>query len=331
MPINAASRLVLVVGGAGYIGSHMVLALKAAGFTPIVLDNLCKGRHNLVADAKIIVGDMADKTLLDELFTQYSFAGVMHFASFIEVAESVRDPGKYYHNNVLATLHLIDAMMKHNVMNLIFSSSAAVYGNPSYTPIDEAHPLMPINPYGRSKRMVEEIIQDYAQSAGLRYMILRYFNAAGADPNARTGEYHEPESHLLPLVLQVALGRKANVTVFGRDYPTHDGTCIRDYVHVSDLCAAHLQAFHALSDGKNNGIYNLGNGYGYSVQQVIDTVFRVTAKNIPIIEGNRRTGDPAILIADSKRALQELAWKPNYTDLETIVGHAWQFIQNRFS
>lgn len=327
--MNSKPRFILVVGGAGYIGSHMVLALQDAGYTPIILDNLGKGRHNVIAGAKLIVGDMADKALLNDLFAAYSFAGVMHFASFIEVAESIQFPAKYYHNNVLATLHLLEVMLKRDVRHFIFSSSAAVYGDPRYTPIDEAHPLCPINPYGRSKRMVEEIIQDYAASAGLRYVILRYFNAAGADPKARVGEHHQPESHLVPLALQVALGQKQNITVFGRDYPTLDGTCIRDYVHVTDLCAAHLQAFKALLAGHENMIYNLGNGRGYSVQQVIDTIYQVTKKNIAIINGDRRSGDPAILIADSKRAMSELGWKPNYADLDTIVKHAWQFMQNR--
>lgn len=319
---------VLVVGGAGYIGSHMVLALEQAGHTPIILDNLSSGRKNLLPNIKLIAGDMADKSLLSELFSSYSFSAVMHFASFIEVSESVRFPAKYYQNNVLATLHLLDVMLEYKVNRFVFSSSAAVYGNPNYIPIDEAHPLSPINPYGRSKRMVEEIIMDYAKSYGLSYAILRYFNAAGADPMARLGEHHQPESHLLPLVLQVAGKQRESITVYGRDYPTPDGTCIRDYVHVTDLCAAHLLALNALVEGSESMLYNLGTGRGYSVQQVIDTVRRVTGKPVTTVNGTRRMGDPASLVADISRVERELKWKTNYSDLEIIVDHAWRFMQN---
>lgn len=317
---------ILVVGGAGYIGSHMVLALKQAGYQPIVLDNLSKGHRNAVLDADLIVGDMADKLFLTSLFAKYKFSAVMHFASYIEVAESVQFPAKYYQNNVAATLNLLDVMLANKVNHFIFSSTAAVYGEPQYTPIDEAHPIAPINPYGRSKWMVEEIIKDYAQSSGLRYAILRYFNAAGADPSGRLGERHEPESHLIPLVLQVAAGYRQDITVNGRDYPTADGTCIRDFIHITDICDAHLSALLALLDGEANILCNLGTGNGYSVHEVIAAVRHVTKHSIPTIEGARRAGDPAVLVADATLSKQLLQWQPKH-DLNTIVQHAWHYLQ----
>ena len=315
---------ILVVGGAGYIGSHMVLALKNAGYHVVVLDNLSKGYRTNVSPDSLVVGDMADTDLLNRLFTQYCFSAVMHFASFIEVAESVKDPKKYYQNNVINTFNLFNVMLKHHVKKIIFSSSAAVYGEPHYTPIDEAHPLNPINPYGRTKKIVEDMIQDLAQSDGLQYAILRYFNAAGADPDGLLGEQHEPESHLIPLVLQVAEGRKAALHVYGCDYETKDGTCIRDYVHVVDLCEAHLLALKALQAGHNSMIYNLGTGCGYSVQEVIDTAKKITGQMITTLNDHRRPGDPAILVADASKAKKELNWNPQY-DLSAIVHHAWQF------
>lgn len=322
MHTKKTSKQVLVVGGAGYIGSHMVLALQAAGYQPIVLDNLSKGYSDAVINAELIVGDMADKALLTKLFKQYDFLAVMHFASYIEVGESVLQPGKYYQNNVAATLTLLQTMLEQQVRHFIFSSTAAVYGEPQYTPIDEQHVLAPINPYGRSKRMVEEMLADFARSDQLHYASLRYFNAAGADPEGRCSERHDPESHLIPIVLQVANGHREAVTVFGRDYATADGTCIRDYVHVSDLCSAHLLALERLVQGKPNLVCNLGTGQGYSVQQVIDAAEAVTGKKIAVIEGARRAGDPAVLVADSSLARRELGWQPVYTDLETIVRHA---------
>lgn len=321
MPINR-SQPVLVVGGAGFIGSHMVLSLQEAGYQPIVLDNLCKGHRDAVINAELIVGDMADGALLDSLFSKHQFLAVMHFASYIEVGESVQQPGKYYQNNVAATLTLLQTMLKHHVKHFIFSSSAAVYGEPQYTPINEQHPLAPINPYGRSKRMVEEMLADFAKSDGLHYAALRYFNAAGADPQGRLSERHEPESHLIPLILQAVNGQRPAITVYGRDYSTADGTCIRDYVHVADLCHAHLLALEYLVTKQNSIICNLGTGHGYSVQQVIDAVARVTGKPIPMIDGARRIGDPAVLVADASVAKRELNWQPQYDNLETIVRHA---------
>lgn len=327
MPTN--SRAILVVGGAGYIGSHMVLSLQEAGFEPIVLDNLSKGHADAVINAPLVVGDMADKTFLNDVFSSYNFSAVMHFASFIEVSESVKFPAKFYQNNVAATLNLLDAMLAHDVKRFIFSSTAAVYGEPLYTPIDEKHALSPINPYGRSKWMVEEIIKDYARSDALQFAVLRYFNAAGADPLSRVGERHDPETHLIPLLLQVAAGVRNEITIFGQDYPTSDGTCVRDYVHVTDLCAAHLLVLQALLKDKTHLIYNLGNGRGYSVQEVVDAVRRVTGHAIPVVFGARREGDPAVLVADSTRATLELGWQPRYDALDLIVKHAWNFIQSK--
>lgn len=323
MPTKA--KQILVVGGAGYIGSHMVLALTEAGYEPVVLDNLSKGHRDAVKDAPLVVGDMGDKALLADLFTRYSFSAVMHFGAFIEVGESVQFPQKYYQNNVAETLNLLDVMLQHQVQHFIFSSTAAVYGEPVYTPIDEAHPIAPINPYGRSKAIVESILKDYGQSAGLKYAILRYFNAAGADPHARVGERHDPESHLIPIVLQVASGARAAINVYGNDYASMDGTCVRDYIHVTDLCSAHLLALEHLLVDKDNLICNLGTGQGYTVQQVIDTARQVTNHSIPIVHANRRAGDPMTLVADPSLAMNQLKWQPKYSDLKTIIEHAWQF------
>jgi len=315
---------ILVVGGAGYIGSHMVVCLKQAGFTPIVFDNLSTGHRDAVLDAEFIQGDLADVTLLDEVFAQHHFLAVMHFASFIQVGESVQQPAKYYQNNVTNTLNLLQALLKHKVKHFIFSSTAAVYGDPQSILMDEAHPKNPVNPYGHTKRMVEIMLEDFSRSYDFHFMSLRYFNAAGADPAGRLRERHEPETHLIPLLLQAAAGQRASVTLYGKDYATPDGTCIRDYIHVMDLCEAHLLALKALLDGKKSNTYNLGTGQGHSVKQVIDVAQKVTQKNIPIIEGERRPGDPAILVADPTRAIHELGWVPNYSSLEKIIEDAWR-------
>jgi UDP-glucose 4-epimerase len=277
---------------------------------------------------ELIVGDMADQQLLDTVFAQYDITAVMHFASFIQVGESVLDPLKYYVNNVANTLTLLQAMLKWKVNQFIFSSTAAVYGEPQYTPIDEKHPVMPMNPYGHSKQMVEKILGDFSKAYGLRYMSLRYFNAAGAHPDGILAERHNPETHLIPLILQAAQGKKPSVMVHGRDYPTLDGTCVRDYIHVTDLCAAHLFALDALNAGKPSAIYNLGTGQGYTVQQVIDVVRLVTQCDFKVIDGERRAGDPAILVANPELAMRELNWQPRYSDLKTIVEHAWRSMKN---
>jgi UDP-glucose 4-epimerase len=325
--MHTNSKAILVVGGAGYIGSHMVLNLRRAGYQPVVLDNLSKGHRDAVLDAELIVGEMADADLLKQLFSKYQFSTVMHFASFIEVGESVKFPAKYYQNNVAATLNLLDVMTKSGIKNFIFSSTAAVYGAPQSQAITEAHPLAPINPYGRSKWMVEEMIKDFAKSDGLNYAILRYFNAAGADPDGRLCERHEPESHLIPIVLQAAAGKRENITIYGDKYPTADGTCIRDYIHVVDLCNAHLLALHALVKGKQHMTYNLGTGHGCSVVQVVNAVRRVTGQHIVSRIGPARPGDSAILVADASLAKQELHWVPKYPDLDTIIQHAWQVMR----
>jgi len=324
MPIKQQS--ILVVGGAGYIGSHMVLALQQEGFDVVVLDNLSTGHRSALFSKNSVIGDMGDKKILSDLFTQYSIAAVMHFASSIEVAESMQNPIKYYQNNTASTLTLIEQMLAHGIKHFIFSSTAAVYGEPMSALIAEEHSLQPINPYGKSKWMIEMMLKDIAMSHSLHYAVLRYFNAAGADPLGRTGERHEPESHLIPLVLQVAKGDRPHVTVYGRDYPTGDGTCIRDYIHVNDLCAAHLLALKKMMADKKNRILNLGNGCGHSVQEVIDVARKVTGFPIPCLEGARRAGDPAYLVANPALAKCELGWQPQY-GLEDMVKHAWLFMQ----
>tara|TARA_Y100001933_G_scaffold220220_1_gene229364 strand:+ start:348 stop:1349 length:1002 start_codon:yes stop_codon:yes gene_type:complete len=324
---------ILVVGGAGYIGSHMVKQLNRSGHEVIVLDNLTTGLRSLARYGKLVVGDLGDAALLERLFREYEFDGVMHFAASSLVGESVSDPSKYYRNNVASTITLLDAMVRNGVKHFIFSSTAATFGEPEYTPIDEDHPQAPINPYGASKLMVERILKDYADAYGLNSVSLRYFNACGADPEGELGECHDPETHLIPLVLQAASGRRKSITVFGRDYPTEDGTCIRDYIHIEDLCSAHALALEALVSGEKRGAvaYNLGNGSGYSVQSVIDAALQVVSKtghSLVVEEGQRRPGDPAVLVADARRARAELGWCPQYADLQTIIEHAWRWEQH---
>jgi len=318
-------KTILVVGGAGYIGAHMVKMLLSVGYRVVTLDNLSGGYRDAVLGGDFVFGDIADRQSLERLFAGYRFDGVMHFASFIQVGESVQNPGKYYQNNVAATLNLLDAMVAHGVKHFIFSSSAAIFGEPHYTPLDEQHPKQPINPYGSSKWMIEQILADYDHAYGLKSVCLRYFNAAGADPDGELGERHVPESHLIPLVLQAASGRREAITVYGQDYDTPDGTCIRDYIHINDLCQAHLLALEQLLSGAESAAYNLGNGAGFSVKQVIDVAKEVTGKTIPVLMGERRGGDAARLVADSKKAQTVLAWQPQYADLDTIIAHAWQW------
>lgn len=316
---------VLVVGGAGYIGSHMVKMLLGAGHEVITLDNLSSGHRDAVLGGTFVEGDLADAAFLQGVFAQYQPEAVMHFASFIQVGESVRKPDIYYRNNVTNTLNLLDTMLQFNVKKFIFSSTAAVFGEPDYVPIDEAHPNRPLNPYGRSKWMIEQVLADYDKAFDLRSVCLRYFNAAGADPEGQLGERHDPETHLIPLILQAASGRRDNIHVFGRDYDTPDGTCIRDYIHIVDLCSAHLAALEYLNQGGGSDRFNLGNGAGFSVQEVVDAVQTVSGKPVTVINAARREGDPARLVADAKRAKNMLAWQPVYTDLNTIVAHAWQW------
>lgn len=318
----------LVIGGAGFIGSLMVKNLTRAGAKVTVLDDLSSGyRDAVVGGAEFVVGSTADSGLLAELFSQHRFEAVMHFASCIQVGESVADPAKYYANNVAATLTLLDAMRQADVRRFIFSSTAAVYGDPSYVPIDEAHPKNPINPYGHSKWMVEQVLEDYDRAYGLKSVCLRYFNAAGADPDGELGERHVPETHLIPLVLQATSGRREAISVFGTDYYTPDGTCIRDYIHVADLCDAHALALNYLLGGGESARFNLGNGQGFSVQEVIDTARRVTGREIAVRYEARRPGDPARLVADSRLAREMLGWQPKRAELATIIADAWGWEQ----
>lgn len=316
---------VLVVGGGGYIGSHMVKLLAAYGCGVVVLDNLTSGHADAILAGELVKGDLSDVGLLDEILSSRRFDVVMHFASSILVGESVSNPSLYYRNNFTNTQVLLDAMRRHGVMHFVFSSTAAIFGEPRYTPIDEQHPKEPINPYGRSKWMVEQMLEDYERAYGLKSVCLRYFNAAGADPDGELGERHDPETHLIPLILQAASGRRQGITVNGRDYGTPDGTCIRDYIHVADLCDAHWLAILHLRDKGEGGRFNLGNGNGFSVQEVIDTSREVTGRDIEVTYGPRRQGDPAILIADSGLARHVLGWSPRFSSLTQIVEHAWNW------
>lgn len=316
---------ILVVGGAGYIGSHMVKMLCDAGHQVVTLDNLSNGFRDAVLGGEFVLGDLSDRALLDRLMLAQRFDGVMHFASFIQVGESMQHPGKYYENNLSNTINLLNAMVVHDVKRFIFSSTAAIFGEPVYVPIDEAHGKNPINPYGKSKWMVEQILADFDQAYAMKSICLRYFNAAGADPSGLLGERHQPETHLIPLVLQAASGRRDHIRIFGRDYDTPDGTCIRDYIHIVDLCQAHLLAMQKLSDGGNSAAYNLGNGNGFSIQEVIAAVQRVTGRQVTVVDAPRRAGDPARLVADAIKAREELGWQAVYTDLELIVSHAWEW------
>jgi UDP-glucose 4-epimerase len=318
---------VLVVGGAGYIGSHMVKDLLDTGHDVVILDDLSTGHRELVIGGEFVEGGLGDAVLLDKLFSTHKISAVMHFAAFSLVGESVEKPLKYYRNNMAATAELLDSMIRHNVKRFIFSSTAAVYGEPVDIPITESHPCNPTNPYGESKIAVERMLKDCDSAYGLKYISLRYFNAAGADKSGKIGERHRNETHLIPLVLEVAAGRRENIKVFGANYLTPDGTCIRDYIHVSDLSGAHLLALNSLLSGGDSAVYNLGNNRGYSVREVIELARKVTGKPIPAIEADKRPGDPAILIASSDKIKKNLGWKPEYEDLETIIKTAWKWHQ----
>jgi UDP-glucose 4-epimerase len=319
---------VLVTGGAGYIGSHTVLALKKAGYQVVILDNLIYGHQDLVEtvlQVGLIQGDIGDRPLLDKLFADYNIQAVLHFAAFAYVGESVTNPAKYYRNNVASTLNLLEAMVAANIKSFVFSSTCATYGHPQQIPIPEDHPQAPINPYGMSKLMVEQILTDFDQAYGLRSVRLRYFNAAGADPNGQLGEDHNPETHLIPLVLMAALGKRETITIYGTDYKTPDGTCIRDYIHVTDLAQAHVLGLEYLFNQGETAVFNLGNGDGFSVREVINAARRVTGRTIPVEEGFRRAGDPAILIGSADKARKILNWEPRYADLDVILQHAWNW------
>jgi len=317
---------VLVVGGAGYIGSHTVRYLAGQGHRPIVFDNLSLGHRQAVVGHPLVVGQLQDQSLVEQTLRDYHIDAVMHFAAYALVGESVAEPAKYYENNILATYRLLQAMRQCRVDRFVFSSTCATYGVPERVPIDETQPQAPINPYGFTKLVVERMLQDFQRAYGLKYAALRYFNAAGASPTGDIGEDHEPESHLIPLVLQVALGQRGHVTVLGTDYPTPDGTCVRDYIHVDDLAAAHELALAGLT-ARDQLEVNLGTGQGYSVQQVIAECRRVTGHEIPVVLGPRRPGDPPQLIANPARAQEILGWRPRYSELSHIVETAWRWHQ----
>lgn len=313
---------ILVVGGAGYIGSHMVRLLQVRKLNAVVVDDLSSGFADAVSGAELLVGDIGDSYFLDKVFERWRIDAVMHFASLIQVGESMAQPAKYYENNVAKTLTLLSAMARHNVRQIIFSSTAAIFGNPLADLIDEAHPQVPVNPYGRTKWLVEQLLPDFESAYGIRHVCLRYFNAAGAEPDGTLGERHVPETHLIPLAINAALGRGPALKVFGGDYPTHDGTCVRDYIHVCDLAVAHLHSLRHLRAGGASLKLNLGNGAGYSVKQVLETVGSVVGRVVPHTVVERRPGDPAVLVADAKRARQILGWNATYPELENIVAHA---------
>ena len=319
---------ILVVGGAGYIGSHMCKYLANNGYTPITFDNLVHGHRQAVKFGSFIEGSIGDSGLIRHVFSKYQIEAVMHFAAFCYVGESVTEPSKYYRNNVANTLNLLGAMVEKNVNNFIFSSSCATYGEPVEIPITEHHSQNPINPYGRTKLMVEQILNDFKDAYGLNSVCLRYFNAAGADPDGELGEDHEPETHLIPLVLQAALSQRAAINIFGDDYPTRDGTCIRDYIHINDLAQAHYLALEKLLNGKPGGKYNLGNDNGYSVKEVIKVARNITGKPISSKIVERRPGDPSILVSASKKAIKELGWRPQFANLDTIIETAWKWHRN---
>ena len=318
---------ILVIGGAGYIGSHMVMDLLRAGYPTVILDNLSRGHRELLPGGDFVNGDMGKPEDLRKIFAEHPIKAVMHFAAHSLVGESVEQPLAYYRNNVANTVTLLEEMERANIRHFIFSSTAAVYGEPVRTPITEDHPCAPTNPYGATKLAVERLLADVGHASGMTSSILRYFNAAGADRSGKIGERHQPETHLIPLVLQVATGERESIMIFGDDYPTPDGTCLRDYVHVSDLTRAHLLALEHLLAGGANTTYNLGNSTGYSVRQIIDTAREITGHAIPAETVSRRAGDPAILIADSGKIRQELGWQPAYEDVGDIIRSAWDWHQ----
>ena len=319
-------------GGAGYIGSHAALALKNAGYEVIVLDNLAYGHREIIEDVvkvELVVGDTSDRKLLDELFATRDIAAVMHFAAYIAVGESVKEPGKYYTNNVASTLNLLEAMLAAGINKFVFSSTCAVYGMPKEIPMTENHPHNPLSPYAASKDMVERILADFDIAHELKSVAFRYFNASGADPSGLLGEDHDPETHLIPLALLTALGKRKQLYIFGTDYDTPDGTAVRDYIHVNDLAAAHVLGLEYLLKGGDSQVFNLGNGNGFSVKEVIETARQVTGAEIPALESDRRAGDAPILVGSSNKVRNMLGWDPQYADLTKIISHAWQWHQKR--
>ncbi len=319
---------ILVIGGAGYIGSHMVRMLAKQGYNPVVFDNLSKGHREAVANYPFELGDLGDKARLTEVFKKYGIEAVMHFAAFAEVGESVKEPSKYYHNNVAKVLDLLDALVENDIKYFVFSSTAATFGEPVRPKIDESHPQNPINPYGNTKLMVEKILADFDTAYGLKATALRYFNASGADDSGEIGESHNPETHLIPIVLQAAAGKRASIKMFGTDYPTPDGTCVRDYVHVNDLARAHILALEKMFKDNVSERFNLGSGNGFSVAEIVKEAKRITGIDFTVEKALRRDGDPAVLVADSAKAERILGWKPQY-NLTRIIETAWNWEQHR--
>ena len=322
---------ILIVGGAGYIGSHTAKLISSAGHRPVVFDNLVHGHRWAVKWGPLVEGDLADPVAIRRVMQEHDVKAVIHFAAYAYVGESMTDPGKYFRNNVVGTVNLLDAMVAAGVRDIVFSSTCATYGTPEKVPIAEDHPQHPVNPYGESKLIVEKMLRWYAQVHGLRYAALRYFNAAGADPDGEIGEDHAPETHLIPLAIAAALGRGKPLSIFGNDYPTPDGTAVRDYIHVRDLADAHLAALSALEKGAAQLWLNLGTGRGNSVREVLAAVERAVGRPVPVVEAPRRAGDPAILVADARRARLELGWTPLYPTIETIVEHAIRWHQRHQS
>lgn len=317
-----AGGVVLVTGGAGYVGSHTCLRLAEAGFQPVVFDNLSNGHEEFVQWGPLERGDIRDRARLSEIFSRYKPDAVMHFAALIEVGESVKFPGKFYETNVGGAANVVQAAQASGVQAFVFSSTCATYGDPIAVPMAEDHPQLPLNPYGRSKLMTEQVLADLDTFAGMRSSVLRYFNAAGADPQGRVGERHNPETHAVPLLIQAAQGRRPGFSIFGDDYATRDGTAVRDYVHVLDLAEAHVAALRLLLAGEGSQSFNLGTGTGTTVRELIDSVWRVTGRDFPIHTTGRRHGDAAELVADNRKARQVLDWRPNYT-IDEIISHAW--------
>jgi len=323
--------MILIVGGAGYIGSHANKLLTQKGFETVVYDNLSRGHRDFLKWGDFFEGDLLNIQQIRSCFDKYRVEAVMHFSAFCLVEESVQQPEKYYLNNVMGTLNLLQIMREFGVKHFIFSSTCATYGFPEKIPISEDHPQLPINPYGQTKLIIEQVLKDYDRAYGLKHINLRYFNAAGADPDGEIGERHHPETHLIPLVISAAMGLKPEIKIFGTDYPTRDGTCIRDYIHVMDLADAHIRALEYLMNHNQSDSFNLGNGTGHSVREVIETVRKLGERDFKVVETGRREGDPPVLISSSRKAREILKWKPRYEDLETIIETAWNWHNKRLS
>jgi len=319
------NKTILVTGGAGYIGSHVCKKLYKNGYNPVTFDNLVYGHKEAVRWGDLFTGDLINESSISDAFNKYKPAAVIHFAAYAYVGESVKNPAKYYKNNFIGTFNLLEAMRSAEVKNIVFSSTCATYGIPEKTPIEENFTQNPINPYGKTKLFIEQMLKDYDNSYGIHNIALRYFNAAGADPDCETGEIHDPETHLIPLALDAASGKNNNFTIYGNDYDTQDGTCIRDYIHVDDLADAHILALEHLLNGFSSDYFNLGTGKGYSVKEIIDSIKRITGNDLPVTMGLRRDGDPPILISNYEKAQKILKWNPKYNNIDSIIQTAWNW------